>query len=68
MVPGQRRGLGPSGRARAAAEKSLLMLWRAALEAAGSAFFFAGPAASPAAHAAVPTGQPSTRLDHCLIV
>ncbi len=72
-APGQRRGLGPSGRARAAAEKSLLMLWRAALEAAGSAFFFfsAGPAASPAARTAVPVGQPSTPLDHhlcCLAV
>lgn len=36
------------GHSPAAAEKSLFMLWRAASEAAGSAFFFAGASTSPA--------------------
>jgi hypothetical protein len=43
------------------------MLWRAAREAAGSAFFFAGPAASPAAHTAVPISEPSTPPDSHLV-
>ena len=44
------------GRSPAAAEKSLFMLWRAASEAAGSAFFFAGASASPACKAALGVG------------
>lgn len=45
------------GHSPAAAEKSLFMLWRAASEAAGSTFFFAGASASPACKAKLGVGM-----------